>query len=131
MKGKNKPLTIPRSRRYKPEARSSITNGKRLFSSDIDGRSRTARRWRDIYYEYLEQTCGVGETLCRSLASLIVQREMLDAAMVRGEYVDPLLLVRVTGAIARTLARLGLVADEPSMARQQREREDREAGLVA
>jgi hypothetical protein len=131
MKGKNKPLTTPRSRRYKPEARSSITNGKRLFGSNIDGRSRTARRWRDIYHQHLEQTGGVGETLCRSLASLIVQREMLDATMVRGDYVDPLLLVRVTGAIARTLQRLGLVGGEPEATRQQREREDREAGLVA
>ena len=96
----------------------------------MDGRTRQARRWRDIFRDHLKQTGGQQEILCRSLASLVVQREFLDAAIARGELVDPLHLVRTCGAIARILIRLGLVAGEPEAHRKRREREDREAGLV-
>src|SRR5262249_10515960 len=105
---------------YKPEARSRITNGKALFGAKADGRSRDALGWRDLYRDYLRQTEGRHEVLCRSLASLIVERERLDAALVRGDApIDPLHLVRVCGAIARTLSRLDLVAGEPEHERRR------------
>jgi hypothetical protein len=130
MLGRNKPTITPRLRPYKAEARSSITNGK-LFGTEVDGRSRAARRWRDVFQDYFRQTDGRHEVLCRSLASLVVERERLDAAIVRGEAADPLHLVRVCGAIARTLERLNVACDEPEALRKRRAREDREAGLVA
>jgi hypothetical protein len=49
----------------------------------------------------------------------------------RGEAADPLQLVRVVGAISRTLTRLNLACIEPEADRQRREQENREAGLVA
>jgi len=71
------------------------------------------------------------DEMCRSLAALGLQRERLDAAAVRGEFVDPLHLIRVINTTNRTLARLNRVAGEPQVERKRREREDREAGLVS
>lgn len=96
----------------KPTARSRITNGKQLHAG-ADGRTREARRWRDLYRHYMVATGGRCEQLCRSLASLIVERERLDAACARGEPVDALLLVRLSGEIRRLLTRLGLDEPEP------------------
>lgn len=91
--------------------RSRLTNGSALHLSGVDGRSREARRWRDLYRQYMAETSGRHEQLCRTLASLVLQREVLDAALARGESVSIDDLLRLAGAISRTLARLGLVAD--------------------
>lgn len=96
----------------KPTARSRVTNGKRLHAGGVDGRSRQARRWRDHFRSYLAQTGGRHPDLCRALASLLVQRELLDARLASGESVDPLELVRVVGAIGRVMAQAGIVADD-------------------
>lgn len=99
----------------KPAARSAISNGTRLLVG-IDGRSRPARRLRDLFLHYMAETGGKREQECRSLASLILTRESLDAALARGEPVEPMDLVRVCGAISRALVRLGLVAEnEPEL----------------
>jgi len=110
--------------------RSAVTNGKRLLAG-IDQRSSTARRYRDLVNGYLAETGRKEPDLCKQAASLVLQRELLDAAMVRGEPVDTLLLVRLSGAINRTLERLQRASVDPDSARKRREREDREAGLIA
>src|SRR5680860_377605 len=92
--------------------RSAVTNGSRL-GIGIDGRTRQARRWRDVYTDLMARTGSHHEQLCRSLASLVLQREQLDASLARGERVDAQDLVRVCGTISRTMTKLGLVADEP------------------
>jgi hypothetical protein len=79
MPGRDKPTTNPHSRSDNAEAKSCITNGK-LFAAEVDGRTRAARRWCDVYRHYLENTRGTQRVLCRSLASLVVERELLDAA---------------------------------------------------
>jgi len=90
--------------------RSAIANG----ALGVDQRTKTGRRWRDLFLHYMGETGGKREQECRSLSSLVLTRESLDAALARGEPVDPMDLVRVCGAISRALVRLGLVdADEP------------------
>ena len=113
----------------KLKGRSAVSNGSTLLIG-VDDRSRSARRFRDLYHGYLEQTGGEHDELCRQAATLVLQRERLDAAVVRGEPVDPSHLVRLAGSINRTLAKLGFVAGEPQAERNQREQEDRDAGLV-
>src|SRR5262245_14053893 len=100
----------PRARkRLTPSApyfRSAITNG--LLLAGVDGRSAASRRYRDLFQHYQEHTSGKHVELCKQAAALVMQRELLDAALVRGEDVNVDLLVRLSGAIARTLERLGL-----------------------
>ena len=87
--------------------RSRITNGTRL---GVDLRTSTGRRWRDIFADAMRRTRGSHEQLCRSLATLTIEHEALDAAVVGGRDIDPLHLIRLAGAIKRTLDRLDLVA---------------------
>ena len=77
-------------------SRSRIANG----ALGIDLRTRTGRRWRDCYLELMAQTGGRHVQMVRSLASLIVQREKLDADLARGEPVDSDELLRLCGARA-------------------------------
>ena len=88
--------------------RSRISNG----SLGIDLRTRTGRRWRDVYLDAMRRTDGRNEVLCRSLASLTVQHEEMDAALSRGEPVDVGLLVKLSGAISRVMVRAGIFADD-------------------
>lgn len=104
-----KVATVPRNNR------SAVSNGSRI-AVGIDLRSASGRRWRDLFQHYMTETAGKREQECRMLASLAVKREALDAAIARGEDVDAMDLVRLCGAISRTLVRLGLTAaadDEP------------------
>jgi hypothetical protein len=117
--------------RSKLKARAAITNGSSLFMRGVDGRSREARRYRDLFRHYVAQADGQHEELCKQAASLVVRRELLDAAMVSGAPVDVLAVTRLAGAINRTLAKLNLLGGEPGSERRRREREDREAGLIA
>ncbi len=114
----------------KAKAMSAISNGKVLLM-DVDGRSRPARRFRDLYRHYMAKTDGRHEELCKQLASLIVQRELLDADVMRGKRVDPFHSVRLCNTINRTIGKLQIAKDDPDTERRKRRHEDREAGLVA
>ena len=114
----------------KRKGRAAITNGRMLLVG-VDHRSRPARRFRDLFHDYMKRTNGRDEELCRQLASLVVQRELLDAAAIRGDSSDALHLVRLAGAINRTYAKLKFTEKDHDADRQRREREDREAGLIA
>ena len=50
----------------------------------VDQRTRAARRWKSLYQGYLAQAPR-HEQLCRTAASLTLEREQLDAALARGE----------------------------------------------
>jgi hypothetical protein len=98
----------------------------------INGRTRAGRRFKALFTDYMAQTGGKDEALCRQAAALVLQREMLDAAIVRGEPVNTLHLARLAGAINITLSKLRKLRPDPDaeQARSQREREDREALLA-
>jgi hypothetical protein len=86
---------------------------------------RSARRWNAAYQHFAKLAPGQ-DTLCRQAASLCVQRERLDQDLANGADIDPDILVRVSGALARTLERLGLTK-EPSRIDRLIEEAKREA----
>lgn len=106
---RNKTRKIDRIMPDMRKGRASITNGKRLLNG-VDGRSHVYRRYRDLYDGYMRDSGGQHPELCKQAAVLVVQREALDAAVIRGETVDTLHLTRLAGAINRTIARLEKVS---------------------
>lgn len=129
-KAVRKPSERRKSADTKRFGRSRLANGA-ILPDGIDGRSSAARRFRDLYREYMALTDGLAPDLCRQLASLVITREGLDAQAARGELVDPLGLSRICGAIGRTRRSLGLDTAQEHRARLAREaREDAEAGLL-
>lgn len=118
------------NQRTKPTRR--FASRRTLSPFRINGRTRAGRRFKSLLKEYLTMTGGKDEALCRQAAALVVQRELMDAAIVRGEDVNILHLARLAGAINRTIAKLKAVAPDADTerVRRQREREDREALLA-
>jgi hypothetical protein len=97
-------MTNPAPARSPKAQRSRVSNGS-VTLPGVDGRSATARRFKELY-RFFRSQAPERDAEARQLASLILQREALDAAIVRGEPVDIFHLVRLAGAINRTLARL-------------------------
>src|SRR5687768_11729967 len=89
-------------------ARSRVTNGKQF--DGVDGRSANARRFRDLVDAFSRDLGGMSQlteadrSLVRQAATLTVRSEQLQAAIVRGEPVDPDELIRLTNTARRTLA---------------------------
>jgi hypothetical protein len=111
----------------KPEGRARVSNGKRLFLGDVDGRSVAARRLRDVLNELTRPLGGLAalaepiRQIARRAAALSVQAELLEAAMAKGEAVDPIAFATVTNTLARLLDRLAAAAQkskprEPTLA---------------
>jgi hypothetical protein len=113
MRPQQKPADSARLVAAKPTARARVSNGSQLFLDRVDGRSAAARRWRDLYRGFLTQTGGRNEVMVRTLASLCLQRDVIDARLARGELIDSSELVSVAGAISRLATKLGIVTDEP------------------
>jgi hypothetical protein len=86
--------------------RSAVTNGTRLHSH-VDGRTVAARRFRDLVAAFEAEIGGtlspIERGLVRSAASLQLQAEIMQAAIVRGEAIDPEMLIRLTGSSRRIL----------------------------
>ena len=80
----------------------------------IDGRSAEARRYRDLAMSFADDLGGAAvlteaqRALVFQAASLVVQSEALNGAMIRGELVDVEQQTRVANALGRTLNRLGI-----------------------
>src|ERR1700742_1855742 len=83
--------------------RSRVTNGTRLLVG-VDGRSPTARRFRDLVHAYeaeFESITEVDRNLIRQAALLALKSEQLQAAVVRGEPVDTDTLTNLAGQLRR------------------------------
>lgn len=97
----------------------------------VNRRSAEYRRFKDLVRSYVGLAGQEHQELCRQLAILEMRREALEAASVRGEAIDDLVLVRICNAVNRTRSRLGFTRQvEPEADHRRREQEDREAGLV-
>ena len=100
-----RPLTDGRS----PRLRSAMSNGSKLITG-ADGRSREARRYRDLWADLTRDLGGNLSTadmaLVRQAAALTLQAELLQAAIVRGEPVDAGELIRLSGEVRRVLRSL-------------------------
>jgi hypothetical protein len=90
-----------------PTLRSKISNGSRLLEN-VDGRSSSARRFRDLVRSYEAEAGGnlteIERGLIRQGAALTVQTERMQSAIVRGEAVDNDALIRISGEARRILS---------------------------
>lgn len=89
-----------------PTARSKITNGKRLLE-ETDGRSKRSRRFHDLVASFSKELGASPDAfqlaLIKQAASLVIQSETMQSALVRGEPVDAEELTRVSNLVGRTL----------------------------
>jgi hypothetical protein len=99
-----------------PEAtrrnRSKLGNGRRI-PDEVDGRTKVARRYRDLFVGYLhdlqkEEVSESELSLCRAAAVVTLRVEALQTAVGLGEDVSVAKLTMLTNALARTLTALGL-----------------------
>ena len=94
-------------------ARSAVTNHAGLLPG-LDGRSATARRFRDLVNAFVADMGGLDRCsevrlgLVRRLAATTVQAEMLEARMVNGEAIDITTLCTLASTTVRLSQRLGL-----------------------
>jgi hypothetical protein len=94
-------------------SRSEVSNGTRLLQN-VDGRSSSARRFRDLVRAFELEVGGVlteaDRGLIRQAASLQLKGEMLQAALVRGEDVDADQIIRIAGTSRRILGAISAKA---------------------
>ena len=101
------------SDKFPSRTRSAVTNHKDLLPG-LDGRSATARRFRDLVNSYIADMGGLDRCseirlgLLRRLAATTVQAEMLEARMVNGEAIDIATLCTLASTTVRISQRLGL-----------------------
>ena len=92
---------------------SAVTNHKDLLPG-LDGRSASARRFRDLVNAFVADMGGleccseIRLGLVRRLAATTVQAEMLEARMVNGEAIDISQLCTLASTTVRLSQRLGL-----------------------
>ncbi len=97
-----------------PTTRSRLTNGRDLFLGDVDGRSREARRYRDVYAALIAHLGGedhaseVKRHLAKRASALIVWAEVEEAKLATGEALDVQTYTTAVNALRRLLGDLGL-----------------------
>ena len=98
---------------FRSRTRSAVTNHKDLLPG-LDGRSASARRFRDLVNAFVADMGGLDRCseiklgLVRRLAATTVQAEMLEARMVNGEAIDIATLCTLASTVVRLSQRLGL-----------------------
>jgi hypothetical protein len=109
----DRPLNGPSIEPRAPALRARITNHKDLLPG-LDGRTSTARRFRDLVGSYISDMGGLDRCseirlgLLRRLAAATVQAELLEARMVNGEQIDVGQLCTLASTTVRIASRLGL-----------------------
>lgn len=102
-------ITIP-----KPTARSRLTNGRELFLGEVDGRSREARRYRDVYAGLVSHLGGddiVTEPrrhLAKRASALVVWCEVEESKLATSADMDIATYTTAINALRRLLGDLGL-----------------------
>jgi hypothetical protein len=95
-----------------PSTRNAVSNGSRLHRRGIDGRTRDAKRFRDLFESFAQGLGGeerlseADRALARMTASLTVKSEAMQALVASGGEVDAEQLVRVSNSLVRMLGRL-------------------------
>lgn len=97
-----------------PSTRSRVANGADLFVVPTDGRTREARRYRDLMADLIEHLGGedaMSETrrhLARRAAALILWCETAEAKLAKGEEIDMAPYNTAVNTLRRLLRDLGL-----------------------
>jgi hypothetical protein len=104
-------MTSPALAQAKPTARSRIGNGKALLP-DVDGRSATMRRYREILAQLVADMGGTPSEaqtiIARRAATLAVWCESAEAHMANGADLDIATFSTATNTLRRLLQDLGL-----------------------
>jgi hypothetical protein len=99
--------------RFPVKTRAAVSNHKDLLPG-LDGRSASARRFRDLVHRFVSDMGGLDRCseiklgLLRRLAAATVQAELLEARMVKGEQVNIEQLCTLASTTVRIATRLGL-----------------------
>lgn len=97
----------------KAAARSRVTNGRELLPG-IDGRSATARRYRDILAALATDQGGTDHLsearaqLCRRFAAAAVLAEGMEARLAAGEIIDLAQHALLSSTLVRLAQRIGV-----------------------
>jgi hypothetical protein len=99
-----------------PPDKGSVTNRRRLhrrgMDGGVDGRTRSARRFRDLFDSFAAQLGGIAglteadRSLARMAATLQLKSEEMQEAAAQGLEVDAEQLVRVANSLSRVLSKL-------------------------
>lgn len=98
----------------KSVARSRVSNGSAIFLEAIDGRSRNARRFRDVLAEIASDLGGAAclsegqRQLARRCALLAVECERIEARAISGGRIDLDEYGKLVDRIGRAFVRLGI-----------------------
>lgn len=100
----------PQKARHKPQARSRVSNGSAVLNAD--GRSATARRYRDVLAELISDLggdpSGAQNAIARRASALCVVCEQAEAEMVAGGALDLAEFTTAANSLRRLLSDLGL-----------------------
>lgn len=95
-------------------ARSRLSNGADMFLADVDGRSREARRYRDVFADLVAHLGGPDyasesrKHLAKRATALIVWCETIEARLAAGDDLDVGQFTTATNTLRRLLLDLGL-----------------------
>ncbi|MEQ9010079.1 hypothetical protein [Algiphilus sp.] len=95
-------------------AKSRLSNGADLFLAEVDGRSREARRYRDVYGDLLQHLGGADHAsearkhLAKRACALIVWCETVEAKLAAGEELEVGPYTTAINSLRRLLSDLGL-----------------------
>jgi hypothetical protein len=92
----------------KAQNRSRVTNGSKLVAG-VDGRTKTARRYKDLVASFSADLGTLNEgqrAIVAQAAALTVQSERLNGAMLRGEMADIEQIVRCANVLSRSLKQI-------------------------
>jgi len=98
----------------RPNSRAAVTNGAKLLPGSADGRSRFARRYRDLVEEMSADLGGsdrlstLQAQLVRRAAALAARCEIQEAELAAGRTIDAADFVADVGLLARIARTLGL-----------------------
>ena len=90
------------------------------FFGQVDGRTKTSRRWNTLFSEFLAHTGTLqgrhhimDRATAKRAASLTLLLEKMDAQLLRGESLNPEAYSRTSSALERVLTQLGILEPEP------------------
>lgn len=99
--------------RRNPRARTRLTNGTTLFLGEVDGRTEVGRRYGDLIADLTAERGGQAVMdlhqieAIRTYAGLAIQRDLMHAALARGEKVDGEALGQIGDRMDRQARRMG------------------------
>ena len=97
-----------------PTSRSRVSNGSDMFLGDVDGRSREARRFRDVYAALVAHLGGEAHAseakrhLAKRASALVVWAETEEARLAAGADLDVSRYTTAVNTLRRLLGDLGL-----------------------